>query len=167
MLVTFAVDSIPQPQGRMPGGTDGRKEQGRARGAQAQTGQEQEGQGPDAGAPVTNAGRDQPHGARKALSAAVHHASARRRAGRARRGALDRLGRSRGCPDRFSGLTRTGAPDMAITRTAGWPELTVVRMGATAAAAWIRATSLAWCVSTNEMTVPVAPARAVRPERCR
>ena len=50
-------------------------------------------------------------------------------------------------------------------QAAGLSTATVVAV--TAAASSIRATSRDCAASTKETTVPLAPARAVRPERCR
>ena len=60
-----------------------------------------------------------------------------------------------------------GVPEVAISRTAWSPGWTWCRVAVTPAASCIRAISLTWAGSAKASTVPVAPARAVRPERCR
>jgi hypothetical protein len=66
------------------------------------------------------------------------------------------------------GITTTiGTPDSATARTAWWPTTTGVVSALTPAAVNMRATLRRWLFSTRESTVPLAPARAVRPERCR
>jgi hypothetical protein len=69
---------------------------------------------------------------------------------------------------RFAGAAMTiGSPDSAMARTAACPTTTGVVCAVTPAPAWMRATLRRWLFSTRESTVPDAPARAVRPERCR
>lgn len=60
-----------------------------------------------------------------------------------------------------------GSPDSAISRTASCPAYTatVVALMSALRCNWIMVRD--WAGSANATTVPVAPARAVRPERCR
>ena len=66
-----------------------------------------------------------------------------------------------------TGAGGTGVPDAAICRTTWCPAATSSLAAVTPAASCSRRSSRSWPRSTSAMTMPEAPARAVRPERCR
>ena len=61
----------------------------------------------------------------------------------------------------------SGVPVVAISRTTGCPAATWCRAGSTPAAWCSRWTSRTWSRTASVTTRPVAPALAVRPDRCR
>jgi hypothetical protein len=69
-------------------------------------------------------------------------------------------------PGRAAGVTRgAGAP--AIERSSGDSDVTVALSGTTRAFRMIAGTAPAWADVWRVITVPAAPARAVRPDLCR